>query len=99
MASTKFPNKDSFLLLGERFVRCGSRLAEDRNLPVSAELISKWGTANEICRGEADPEKYLPQCGRRELLSELLQQRGWCYTQPDWAGAQNMWHVCRSEFE
>ena len=89
--------KDRFEIDHRAFVRCGSKSATEANTPATSDLITMWHTSNGTCRGSSDPESYLPECGKRELLDQLITQRGWCYTQPGWSGAQNIWHVCSEE--
>lgn len=82
---------------GETLVRCDSKLSLDANLPTTVDLIEFWHDANGDCRGSTNLEVSMPGCGKRDLLDEMLAQRGWCYTQPHWSGSENIWHLCLDE--
>lgn len=98
----EIPNKNNFIEddgRGRSFLRCASKLTVDQNLPTTADLLESWHAANTACRGSTDPDVSATGCAKREVYDEQLAQRGWCYTQEHWSGADNVWHVCRSELE
>lgn len=76
------------------YFRCGSELTKDTNIPSTQDAIKSWHAANSDCRGSSDEETSLLGCGARDAWDEVLEARGWCYTQPHWIGAQDMWHLC-----
>ncbi len=83
--------------IGREYARCDSDLTRETVAPTTRDLIVQWQEANSLCRGSSDPDTSLPNCGARDVLTGFLEDRGWCYTQPHWSGADNMWHVCIGE--
>lgn len=81
------------------YLRCGSALTEETNIPSTPVAIERWHAANSDCRGSTDAETSLIGCGARDAWDEILEARGWCYTQPNWSGSQNLWHVCVDEVQ
>lgn len=81
------------------YLRCGSELTREANSPSTLVAIERWHAANSDCRGSTDNETSLLGCGARDAWDEVLESRGWCYTQPNWIGAQNLWHVCLEDLQ
>ena len=89
----KAVSRDSFVIDGKRFDRCGSDASIDTQIPTTAELVKLAVEANADCRGLGSPESDIA-CAKRDLLDGFLYERGMCSTEPDWLASQEIWHVC-----
>lgn len=89
----KAVSRDSFVVDGKRFDRCGSDASIDTQIPTTAELIKLATEANADCRGLGSPASDIA-CAKRDLLDGFLYRRGMCSTEPHWSASQEIWHVC-----
>lgn len=89
----KAVSRDSFVIDGKRFDRCGSDASKDTQIPTTAELVKLAIEANADCRGLGSPKSDIA-CAKRDLLDGFLYERGMCSTEPDWPASQEIWHVC-----